>query len=737
MRKLQDQIAGLASVISARRSGVLHDNGESEQAHAREVEKGLLECVEKMRIQQQEEKTNTIALFQRHCQMTMASQERLAEELHREIQELRKKEGETLEFKQSLSALAEKVDQLNLNNVLLGNIPGQFNTSKGPTASSGNHHAASRNPVPQLPLKKSRGAPEPALAISKMQHKKPALKYSNSADQPVGVSITIGADFDRVQKHEKRFSDDLTSACAWCLQASQDRFVYCHIERGSVIAKLNIVADLTGNDPRSCRRLAEELAAQVAHPHSPVRKAPVTKPATKVVIHQPLTPGRFLATPTLQPLSEVAVSNAFESPREDFSELGMDSPQREAGPEDETWTEAKKQEHLAAMKRRLEEMDAVVSNLAASVPLESNDMEADTSDPECPEMNEHDNLDRTSDAWPPTMHPFTDSPRKAITILPLKSVADLSLEQPPAKAARGDKISTKQHKSRTHSSGHYRALPPTSSAFELESVLSRLEHNSTPVAPHASKRRSDLEQSKANRDFSLDDSQNSKAYLPVGNEFTSSLQIAMLPHSTNQWAVNQYAHEKGTLTPGSEASMNMSRRSASPTESKKWRVLPQWSQNDFDVNGKATPRSQVVIGTPRSQVVSARGGKEPQTLSARPSGTGKASLVKLPIHSNIAVATIAAGSQRGNSPNRRRRQYARSDSSSDDDAGPQALRATARSTPLSSARSNHNQGDNAPDLNAKKKNNAKAILDSDSDEEVRVRTSDLPVRRTVNQRFSK
>ena len=109
----------------------------------------------------------------------------------------------------------------------------------------------------------------------------------------------------------------------------------------------------------------------------------------------------------------------------------------------------------------------------------------------------------------------------------------------------------------------------------------------------------------------------------------------------------------------------------------------------------------------------------------------------MPIHASIAVATAVAVSQRGNSPNRRRRQYARSDSSSDDEAGPQAMRATARSTPLSSARSNHNQGKNAAGLNEKKKNNAKAILDSDSDEEVRVRASDLPVRRTVNQRFSK
>jgi hypothetical protein len=53
-------------------------------------------------------------------------------------------------------------------------------------------------------------------------------------------------------------------------------------------------------------------------------------------------------------------------------------------------------------------------------------------------------------------------------------------------------------------------------------------------------------------------------------------------------------------------------------------------------------------------------------------------------------------------------------------------------TPLSSARSDERKGDQ----NEKKQfNNAKSILnDSDSDEEIRVRASDLPVRRLVNAR---
>ena len=67
MRKLQDQIAGLADVI---KSGNKISAGSNEESRAREVEKAeiasqasqlLLECVEKMRVQQLEEKKSTIA----------------------------------------------------------------------------------------------------------------------------------------------------------------------------------------------------------------------------------------------------------------------------------------------------------------------------------------------------------------------------------------------------------------------------------------------------------------------------------------------------------------------------------------------------------------------------------------------------------------------------------------------------------------------------------------------------
>jgi len=708
MRKLQEQIAGLARVI---KTGDKMSVGSDEESRAREVEKGLLECVEKMRLQQQEEKKNTITLFQRVCQETMATQERMAGQLYSEIDEVRKQAGENSHV---YHRLAEQVEKLNLNNVLLGNIPEHSIVKASHPAE---YKAAGRNSVPQLPLSNPKAARVPALPMSTMQSQKAAAKqHSKTADEPVGVSITIGADFDRVLKHEKRFSEDLMSACAWCLQASPDRFMYCHIERGSVVAKLNILPDSSGTDPRPCMRLAEELAAQVAHPHSPVRKAPVTKPATKVVIHQPIALGGSIqGGAQLERLDEAAVGNFVESPRT-FSDRDVDSPGGEQGFHEE-WSEAQKQEDLSAMKQRLEEMDAIVSNLAAANPIDPATISGTTERERRPE--------RTSDSYPPplTMPDDASPPKEQRPI----SVMDLSLEARSADRGRNDdskySLQHRQHMRASTASreNEYRRLP-NSSALELESVLSRLEHQSVPTIAQS-----------ANRDSSngalprLHGLRNgSKAYNPKDSEFLS-------PHLATR------VSEKGTLTPGSETSMNVSRRSPSPAEPKRWRVLPQWSESQAEstVNGKATPRLQ--LGTPRSHVStqpsSARGAKEPQTFER--------SGVRLPDPELSEPAwSVRAGaravensaSQRHASPNRRRRQYVRSDSSSDEEgAERQRVKPSPSLTSVSSARSGDNK--KMGDANEKKLlTNAKSILnDSESDEEIRVRASDLPVRRLANQ----
>ena len=167
-----------------------------------------------------------------------------------------------------------------------------------------------------------------------------------------------------------------------------------------------------------------------------------------------------------------------------------------------------------------------------------------------------------------------------------------------------------------------------------------------------------------------------------------------------------------------------------------------------------------MMGTPRSQATSkmmpaALNGKEPQVWEGAPppqSLLGGQLSVPVPADHDMSqrsrsndakralpTKNIHVGeSQRGNSPHRRRRQYARSDSSSDDEHGDDK-----RFTPISSARSESSKQYEATDATADVKtrnirSNANAILnDSDSDEEVRVRASDLPVRRLVNQRFQK
>jgi hypothetical protein len=751
MRKLQDQIAGLADVI---KSGNKLSAGSNEESRARELEKAevasqasqlLLECVEKMRVQQLEEKKSTIALFQRVCQETMATQERMAGMLHNEIDEVRKQAGENSHVYRKL---AEKVEQLNQKNVLLGNVP---EGSVVKTTHLTENAAAGRKSVPQLPLSNPRLVRERALddernlreqhpnkrvpmnqvALAMPTTQSPravAKQHGKSADEPVGVSITIGVDFDRVKKHEKRFSEDLVSACAWCLQASTDRFMYCHIERGSVIAKLNILPDSSGSDPRPCIRLAEELAAQVAHPHSPVRKAPVTKPATKVVIHQPISlGGSFQAASPLERLDEVEVGNVVESPQT-ASDCDMNSPRGEQELQ-EDWSEEQRQEELNAMKQRLQEMDAIVSNLASAHPIVPAPISA-SSERRSPRANEDTWSNRTSDAYPPEPSAYMHIASCHTSPLPLKeqrpiSVMDLSLEGRNVDAGRDDEKKYSQtHKQHARASTasretDYRRLPNTS-AIELESVLSRLEHHSVPAAAQSANR--DISHAALPRLANM--RSGSKVYTSRDNEFSS-------PHPG---AATQRMPEKGTLTPGSETSTNASRRSPSPGEPKRWRVLPQWmSQADSPVNGKATPRVQ--FDTFRSQgsvqLSSARGAKDPQTLSGQP-GVKEPQTLSGQSGVRLPDPDLSGPVSSRPSPNRRRREYVSDSSSDEESAGRRRVESKRGQTPLSSARSDERKGDQ----NEKKLfNNAKSILnDSDSDEEIRVRASDLPLRRLVNAR---
>jgi hypothetical protein len=365
------------------------------------------------------------------------------------------------------------------------------------------------------------------------------------------------------------------------------------------------------------------------------------------------------------------------------------------------------------------------------------------SDPESPRANDN------------------EEPEKQPSKVPLKSVMDLSLERAES-ANDQSKQSILQHKEQYSGPPRgsrspprdYRSLPSTSrtSALELESVLCRLEQKSTPFSSASA-------QAKVNHDLSRNDSlRNTSPFFqksPSLTTFTPPLTTSnqhilsnLDVHAKGLEFYNQHnMHEKGTLTPGSDASFNMSRPFSPADQPKKWRVLPQWSENDLDQsavdnNRKSSPRSQVDRGTPRSH----RAGKEPQSLMGNlklplklpePHETEKPAEPSRRVSSGRGPITMP--SQRGNSPNLRRRQYARSDSSSEDDAGPVSSKVKARSPPPSSLGSNRKGSPPpSPSLQEGEKKKLKAILgDSDSDEEIRLRANDLPVRRLVNHRFQK
>ena len=237
----------------------------------------------------------------------------------------------------------------------------------------------------------------------------------------------------------------------------------------------------------------------------------------------------------------------------------------------------------------------------------------------------------------------------------------------------------------------------------------------------------------------LDDSRiSSRTYVPRANEFATSYDRDASPGES---MMNHYMSERGVLTPGSDISVNESSPSPPHTEPKKWRVLPQWSQgkeeNSSTVKGTQSQRQELVLGTPRSQssaVPSARISMEPQTLRSQeqaqpnqeaPTGiTPRTSILSLNTRRSLRSAR---------SPERLH-QNARSEEStevSDGDAR-QHAKHSARSTPASSI-----SGDGEKQAGHLINSKAQSIVESsDSDEEVRVRAGDLPVRR-FHQRFQK
>ena len=755
MQRLQNQIVGLASVIQHGKDG---HYGEGSTRGMHDVQKELLGCMEQMQQQQQEEKKNVIALFQRHSQELTVSQERMAAELHRQIQELRQKDSENVELKQRFHALAEQVENLNLNNVLLGNLPPQYRRPD----SIESHQTAARKQVPQLALTdgmSSRGSGSAQTSAHSSNVGSTKIPRDHS-DEAVGVSVTIQANFDRVKKHEKRFSDDLVSAFAWCLQASEVRFVYSHIERGSVVAKLNVVPDPSGADPRSCRALAEELAAQSLHPHSPMRKAPVTKPATKVEIHEAIAVGgnaRGSASmellPTLGEIDvdayrntrQVPVMGSFNSTEEKEDGLLQTAWTRA---DDEMISDAEAQELSAEMKRRIQEMSAFVSQVAELHDVPVVDLTSPRNDgkvahgDDTVKTGDGTDKDEVSYHFPPRHSPLKSSSKSPPSFVrtprcssmlggpPLQSVLDLSSDTPAHTTyseagieaqnfsqntlpfSQAAPQQSREPSAETRDKSSYRRLPPAS-ALELDAVISRLElsHAGSPGVPQARQRR-DLSVSSRNGTH-LDDIHN------ITTDGTNRSRLFV--HSTNDF-IRSLSPDQGVLSPGSGTSVNMSRASSVVGEPKRWRVLPQWPKSQAEQSvinpGKGTPRDtprSLPTGTPRSHADPDRGQGRPQ-------------------HSGWSVGRAA--SPRG--------QYVPSETSAGstaashhDDYGHQTTDAGGSSQMLPSMVTWSPPRSPTHAHSASALRQAKAAFDeSDSDDDVRVRAVDLPLRR-LHQRFQK
>eukprot|EP00960_Hanusia_phi_P053928 762501-Hanusia_phi.AAC.1 len=241
MSKLQFQMRALQAVLGedsdAAIRGDEHRNGDADPRYA-------------------------MAKMQEHFEAMMHQQSKMSEELFRQIEEQKQHRKDQSNFRSNILLLNTKIKELEL---------------------------FSRQNAQEINQKMEfvRNNSVPTQSAVKVYETSGHNQVEKIKDSAVGISIHVDAEFDRVKLYEDQFSEDLISSCSWSVQASESRFVFCAIQQGSVIAILDIIPDPSGVDQRTCRELAEELAFQVAYSNSPFRKAPVTRPAIRVDIHEP------------------------------------------------------------------------------------------------------------------------------------------------------------------------------------------------------------------------------------------------------------------------------------------------------------------------------------------------------------------------------------------------------------------------------------------------------------------
>eukprot|EP00960_Hanusia_phi_P069848 767177-Hanusia_phi.AAC.5 len=103
-----------------------------------------------------------------------------------------------------------------------------------------------------------------------------------SLQQPtVGIKCTLNVDYDHVETSEGAFAAALRADFAVAVDASDTRFEWCGMERGSVLAFLNILPDPSGGDKRSPVALAEELIRSKDNPRSKLKTSCSTAKAVE------------------------------------------------------------------------------------------------------------------------------------------------------------------------------------------------------------------------------------------------------------------------------------------------------------------------------------------------------------------------------------------------------------------------------------------------------------------------
>ena len=113
--------------------------------------------------------------------------------------------------------------------------------------------------------------------------------------EPVGVTMTMDDDFEslvgQTPAGQQKYGDELTLDLAAALYTSEDRFVVCGLQPGSIVAMVNIVPDRAGVDLRPPKVLAMMLKDQSLDSKSMLRFARTTKA-----------------------IRDVSICNAFEQP---------------------------------------------------------------------------------------------------------------------------------------------------------------------------------------------------------------------------------------------------------------------------------------------------------------------------------------------------------------------------------------------------------------------------------------